>query len=137
MRAILFYVEEDTQIPNQRMMIDQWCAMAGLTHIMIDKTQKMKKTNKNVFWTIQEAIDAYPDHKFVFMEQMANTKHTEFKYPIDDVIYCVGSDDDGFQGFDLTSYQTLTLDNKRTKEESGYYASSIVPILIADILRRS
>ena len=137
MRAILFYVESDTILENNRIWIDQWCAMVGFTHIMVDKTKTMKKTNNNVFYSIQEAIDAFPDHKFIFMEQMAKIKHTAFRHPIENVIYCVGSDTDGFQGFDTSSYQTLTLDNKRTQEESGYYASTVVPMLLADIFLRS
>jgi len=137
MRYILFYQESDTLLPNNRAQIDQWCSMVGFDHLIIDKTKTMRKTNGNVFYTIQEAIDAFPTHEFVFLEQMANTKHTEFNHPSDNVIYCVGSDTDGFQGFNTSSYQTITLDNKRTKEESGYYASSIIPLLLADVFLRS
>lgn len=136
MKAILFYIETDTQLENNRIWIDQWCSMVGFTHIMIDKTKQMRKTNKNVFWSIQEAVAAYPDHEFVFMEQMADTKHTDFVHPTDNVIYCVGSDDDGFQGYNTSRHMTLTLSNKRSKEESSYYAATIIPMLLADIFLR-
>jgi len=141
MKYILFYEEAGKlsgKYPHNRVQVDQWCAMVGLEHLIIDKSKNMRKTNGNVFYSIEEAIAAFPDYEFVFMDRYAKTKHTEFIHPKDNVIYCVGSDDDGFQGLDLTPYKTLTLDNVRTVEESDYYASILVPMLLADIyLRRS
>lgn len=135
MEAILFYIEDDTSIPNQRTMIDAWCAMAGMTHIMVDKTGLLKQTNGNIFSSIDEAISAFPDHEFVFMSEKSSKLLSEYIHPAANVIYCVGSDTDGYQSLDLSLYKSYKLDTT-TKVGNEWYAASIVPMVIADRMLR-
>jgi len=130
MEAILFYHEDNTLISNQRRMIDAWCAMAGMFPIMVDKTGSLRQTNNNVFSTIQDAIAAFPDHKWVFMSMGGVTLLKDFVHPQQNVIYCVGSDTDGFQDLDLSNKITVRVQYADGRDNS-WYASTIVPIVIA------
>ncbi len=135
MEAFLFYVEDDSLIPNQRRMIGAWCAMAGLTHIMVDRTGTLRRTNGNVFAAIQDAVAAFPDHRWVFMSEKAERPLGEYKHPVSNVIYCVGSDTDGYQGMNLSGYTALRLSTPH-RPDTEWYASTVVPIVIADRLLR-
>lgn len=135
MKAILFYKEEDTFIPNERTIIDQWCAMDGMTHLVIDKTQKLRQTNGNIFSTIEDAVRKFPNHEFVFMSEKATKTLDQYTHPIDNVIYCVGSDTDGFQNFDISGYPNFQL-KTTVKQGNHWYASSVVPMIIADRMLR-
>lgn len=130
MEALLFYEEEDTLIPNQRIIIDQWCAMAGLMHLMIDRSGTMKRTNRNVFGSIEEAIAEFPDHTWVFMSESADQLLTDYVHPPSNVIYCLGSDTDGFQGLDLSEHTTLriTYADGRSNE---WHTATVAPMVIA------
>lgn len=130
MKAFLFYLEEDTFILNQRTLIDQWCAMAGLTHLVVDKTGFLKQTNNNIFSSLQDAIDAHPECTWVFLSPHASQSLKDFTHPETDVIYCVGSDSDGFQDVDISKYQTIKL-QREDGSDNSWYASTIVPIVIA------
>ncbi len=130
MEAVLFYVEDDTSLPHDRTRIDQWCAIAGITHLMVDLSATMSKVNGNVFYTIQEALDAFPEDQFVFIIETGARLLTDYVHPAKDIIYCFGSDTDGFQGLNLSSYTTLKV-QYANGTDNEWYASTLVPLVVA------
>ena len=135
MEAFLFYNEHETLVPNQRVLIDSWCSMAGMNHIMVDKTASLRRTNGNVFGTIGEAVEAHPGHQWVFLSEKAETTLRSFEHPVVDVIYCVGSDTDGFQGLDLAPHSSVRLSTSH-RPNNEWHAALVVPIVIADRMLR-
>ncbi len=101
MRGIAYVreLEEDEEIEHGLMLnlIEKFANSAGMQSVVIDKTKTMRKTNGNVFWTFQECMDKYPDHRFVFLD--VNSKKDFKTCPQrrnEDVIFCIGGDVSGF-----------------------------------------
>ncbi len=135
MIAVLFYNEDVSLIPHQRRLIDAWCAMAGMTHIMVDKTLTLKQTNGNVFHTIQDAISSFPECEFIFLTEKAEKTLKDYHHTEENVIYCFGSDDDGFQDLDLNDHLNYKL-QRLDGTDNEWYAATILPIVIADRMVR-
>ena len=116
MKGILYVRElpddEWVEYNLQRNIIEQYANITGMSALIMDKTQTMRKTNGNVFYSFQEAIDKYPDHRFVFLDTKANTPLIGFNIVRneDNVIICVGSDIDGYGDLDLSDKETYKID---------------------------
>lgn len=133
MEAVLFYNEADSYLIHARANIDAWCAAVGMTHIMVDRAGTLKRTNHNVFGTIKEAVAAFPDHEWVFLSEHAKRTLDQYTHPKSDVIYCVGSDTDGFQGLDLSDHTAVRYATPFTEKMTKppvWYAATVVPMVL-------
>ncbi len=116
MKGILYVRElpedEWVEYNKQRNIIEQFANITGMSALIMDKTQTMRKTNGNVFYSFQEAIDKYPDHRFVFLDANANIPLTGFNIARNekDVIICIGSDIDGYGDLDLSDKEKYKID---------------------------
>lgn len=115
MKAIAYVRElpadEWVEYSLQRNIIEQFANMADFSAIIIDKTESMRKTNGNVFYNWQELLDRYPDHKFIFLDVNAIKDIKNYIHlKIDDkIIFCVGSEETGFDGLDMTGKESYKL----------------------------
>lgn len=139
MRAIV-YVREENEFDSlldwgdERRLVDQWCNMIGFEHIIIDKTKTMNKTNGNVFYDFQDMINMYPEHRIVFLDinSKNNLKNCNHKKD-ENVIYCIGSEIDGFGDLNLTDKETYKI---FTTNKIEYHTLTVCSIIIADKLMR-
>lgn len=109
-----------------RRFVDQWCAMANMTPIWIDTSEKLKKTNGNVFWSWEELVEKHgEDHTLIFLDESGTETIEHLEHPDDNVIYCIGADyEEGFGSIDLSTQQTVRLPINRS-----CYAFTVVPIV--------
>ena len=100
--------------------------MAGMTPIWIDETRTLRKTNKTAFWSWQEMLEELHDHRIVFLDGAGDIELKDFEHPEDNVIYCVGSDPDGFGDLDMTDKETV-----RLPIQGKWHGFTVVPIIAA------
>ena len=129
----LLYYMENTDMTNY-IWLDHWCNKFGLLPIIIDRVSKAPKSLPN-FKTVQEAIadDRFSNLEWVWLHPAAKMYLDEYNHPNDGIIYCIGSDFDGFDGMTVDELLGTTLKLRQPVEREGeWYASLVVPIVAYD-----
>jgi|GEM_PF-4630600 len=128
------YYKEDVVFGGTFSWIDKWCAMYGLRPIVIDKERGKPDGTKNGFTysSLDEAVKnkKYKDHKWVWLDSEGDKILDEYDHPKNNVIYCVGSDYNGF-GRNNGKLKGDIVKIRQFKDINRF-AATVVPMVIYD-----
>ena len=135
MRAIAYVreIEPWVEYSSERKIIDQQCALSGLEHIIIDKTETMRKTNGNIFSSYQELFDYYPTHEFIILDSNSKVDYRVYDHSDDDVIFCIGDDQTGWEGVDISRFDKY---NINTPNNSEWHSLNVSLFIASDRVSR-
>lgn len=131
---LLFYHEYDTSVENQWTMIDQWVGMFNMGTLVIDRTGDFTHVT-NIYATLDEAWadPKWRNYTWVYLDANPSKPFMDtYTHPTTDVIYCVGSDDVGYDGKTLRELNGPILTLRAWQAGRNYFAASIVPLICYD-----
>ncbi len=78
-------------------MLDQFLSMFGGQRACVHPVDAdYKASAKDSYNTLEDAQAAYPDHEWIYLDRNATTHISEYQHPLDNVVYVVGHDADGY-----------------------------------------
>jgi len=135
MAAYLLYYRETSRVESTNAYMKRMAFYHGMETIVIDRKGDMPGSVPR-FPTIDEALaDArFKDHTWVWLALTDGANYLdEYKHPADEVIYCVGSDFDGFDGKDPSKLPGPKLKLRQIHKRIGeWYATTVVPLVAYD-----
>lgn len=87
------------------------------------------------FATLDGALSdpLFDNHDWVWLDIHGEGYLDEFTHPVDNVIYCIGSDFIGFDGKDLSTLPGAKLKLRQLPDQTGeWYAAMVAPIVAYD-----
>jgi len=144
-KHLLFYNEEESRQDNEWGMMDRWITMFGMIPVVIDRDPKRWNRSqaaidrlKRVYPVIQDAFSEpeFRGHSWVFLEANASLQFIdEYSHPPDNVIYCIGSDNVGFDGMTKSELdaQGVRVTLRTIRPGASYYGSFVVPLVAYDV----
>lgn len=135
MTAYLLYYRETSRVESTNSYMKRVARYHGMETIVIDRKGDMPGSVPR-FSTIDAAL-ADPRFKNLVWVWLALEKSDgyldEYVHPEDDVIYCIGSDFDGFDGKDPSKLPGPKLKVRQIRKEIGeWYATTIIPLVAYD-----
>ncbi len=130
---VIFYRETTTAIENQHPFVDQFLGMFNYQGWVIDRERDWPDRTR-AFTSLDEAW-AHPGfvgYQWVYFSSDAPTWLDEYVHPIDNVVYVIGSDDDGYDGKPLRELRGAVLSIRGWEPGRNYYAATCVPIICYD-----
>ena len=129
---LLFWHEPDVRYERSYSWIHKHCGAYGLVPLVIDPTRTWATARPDLPQLIYHSLaDVLADPRFVRCEfvwlDAGGTPLHEFDHPVDNVVYCVGSDADGFGNASFAGSRVQVLDT-----EAELYAAFVIPILCYD-----
>ena len=107
----------------------------GMSTIVIDRKGDMPGSVPR-FPTIDDAMEdpRFKDLTWIWLSLEDSAEYLdEHKHPEDNVIYCIGSDFDGFDGKDPATLSGPKLKLRQILKEKGeWYATTVVPLVVYD-----
>lgn len=96
---ILHYREANGQ---RAPLLNKYVQLFGMRGITIDSSGQGAKRAELRFTSVQAALDApqLQGLQWVWLHPEVETCLDKYEHPADDVVYCVGDDQDGFDGLD-------------------------------------
>lgn len=137
MRYCLFHYDGPAgQRPFDWQWIDKWCGIYGVHPAIVARADLARSQDRPPYWfrRLEEAV-AHPDfegHSFVWLDPEATHYWDEVELPKEDVVFCIGSDLLGFDGFEHEG-QRVKLRPPNPKFEGEWYASMVVPLLFFEV----
>lgn len=134
MVKFLFYKEETQH--SEFPWMDKWLNFFGVIPIVIDREGPYSKKNPTDYFlykTLQEAIDdtAHKNDLWVWLDRDGNDFLDEFEHPKDNVVYCIGSDFDGFQEIEFFG-KVLKIRPPTEAADGEWYAYMALPLVLYD-----
>lgn len=106
----------------------------GMHYVVIDRQGRWLAKSKHpwVYPTVDAAI-ADPDHAgdtWVWLHADADMYLDEFEHPAENVIYCVGSDYDGFDGKSISELPGVKLKLRQPASHIGEWFAGMVTSIV-------
>lgn len=125
--------------PIDVVWIDKWCAMYRVRPVIIDVNgvQREKDSPPYFFPHLEEAV-VHPDfagHSWVWLDPEATHFWDEVELPRDNVVYCIGDDYTGFDGFEFEG-QRVKLRPPERAFDGEWYAAMVVPMLLFEVYNK-
>lgn len=110
--------------------IDKLCGTYNFYPIVIDQENAGK--NDFTYASLDDVLKdkKYKDYKWVWLDSKGDQILDEYEHPKENVIYCIGSDFDGF-GRDISKLKGDKVRIRQDKKED-WFAAIIVPLVIYD-----
>ena len=132
MTAYLLYYRETSRVESTHAYMKRFATMHGMETVVIDRKGDMPGSVKR-FPDIKAAMAA-PDlagHEWVFLDAKGDVHLDKYPHPVDDVVYCIGSDFDGFDGLDVKELPGVKVKIRQLPNRKGeWYASIVAPIVV-------
>ncbi|MHA2426509.1 MAG: hypothetical protein ACXADB_00515 [Candidatus Hermodarchaeia archaeon] len=127
---LLFYRESST-FNNSESFVDKNLWYSGLEAIVIDREGGRRSKVIPTYTTITEFLSdkQWDDYTLYWFDEKGTVILDELDHPIDKVIYCIGSDVDGFDGKDVSTLRGSTV---RIRYPTTFFAVQCVPIICYD-----
>lgn len=131
---LLFY-DEVTNFDKSYAWMDKWQAVYGMQPVTIKREGTLSKSLKS-FRTIKEAVND-PDLsklKWVWMCPGVDAEYLdEFDHPEDNVVYCIGSDYDGFDNLPVDELPGVKIKLRQPVGHTGeWFAAMVIPLVVYD-----
>ena len=134
MAAYLLYFRETSRVEATASYMKRFAWLHDMDVVVIDRKGDMPGSAKR-FATIADAI-ADPDLSeltWIFLDACGETYLDEYEHPADDVVYCIGSDFDGFDGTPHDELPGTLLKLRQVPEHTGeWFASIVAPLVVYD-----
>jgi len=131
---LLFWHEElVSRYPRTYNWIHKLCGTYGVEPLVIDPTGTWPTERPDlpqlVYHSLQDVLadTRFADHTFVWLDNAAEQSLEDFEHPENNVVYCVGSDVDGFGGVVAEGPRVRVL--RSTVE---FFAAIVVPVVCYD-----
>jgi hypothetical protein len=135
MTAYLLYYRETSRVESTNAYMKRMAFYHGMETIVIDRKGDMPGSVPR-FPTIDEAMadPRFKDLTWVWLSLEDSDEYLdEYVHPSDDVIYCIGSDFDGFDGKDVTTLPGPKLRLRQIEKETcEWYATTVIPLVAYD-----
>jgi hypothetical protein len=128
MPGVLFHLEQNA-MGRDFAYLDRLLGMFGMIPIVIDPSiEEERHYGAHFYPSLADAVfDARWDgFTWVWLDHKGSETLEEFQHPGDDVIYCVGSDADGFAS-DAYSGPRVRLPDDMVDDQT--YATLIIPVI--------
>lgn len=130
---LLFY-HEVSRYERTFNWVHKHAGMYGFVPLVIDPSGKWPTERPDlpqlVYRSLADVVagvERFAGHTFVWLDNKAVQSIDSFEHPQDDVVYCVGSDVNGFGGFEWEGPRVRVLDSG-----DEMFANIIVPIVCYD-----
>jgi hypothetical protein len=142
----LYFVEGHPGLPVQRPFADQIAGyMFGFRQVIIDPNKAFHEEVRH-FPLVLRSFEQAREHPllrdltWVFLDPYGTVELKDFKHPTEDVIYCFGSDWNGFGEDVVPLGATVRVDlpgNADPGSRREFFASTLLPIVAYDrVLKR-
>jgi hypothetical protein len=135
MAAYLLYYRETSRVESTNSYMKRMAFYHGMKTIVIDRKGDMPGSVPR-FPTINEAMadPRFKDLTWVWLSlEDSDGFLDEYKHPEENVIYCIGSDFDGFDGKDPSKLPGEKLRLRQIEKEEGeWYATTVIPLVAYD-----
>jgi hypothetical protein len=135
MTAYLLYYRETSRVESTNAYMKRMAFYHGMETIVIDRKGDMPGSVPR-FPTIDEAMKdpRFKDLTWVWLILENSDEYLdEYEHPQDNVIYCIGSDFDGFDGKPISELPGPKLKLRQIpKEEGEWYATTVIPLVAYD-----
>jgi hypothetical protein len=74
------------------------------------------------------ALEAYPDHMWVYLDPKGNITLNEFEHPKDNVVYVVGHDHEGFRGAELHG-TSVRIENAHNDGRESFAIACLIMVI--------
>jgi hypothetical protein len=128
-KHLLFWHEPDARFERTYSWIHKHCGVYGYVPVVIDPTGTWSTERPDlpqlVYHSLRDVLqDArFHGHTFVWLDHTATVFLDEFTHPADDVVYCIGSDRDGFGGVEWEGPRV------KLRLTGEFFAAFVVPIV--------
>jgi hypothetical protein len=117
----------------------RWCKIFGMTPVVIDleaKSPRVLDRPPYCFRSIEQAVE-YPDFKdltWIWCDHRAEYHWDGISLPKDNVMYCIGHDETGFQGYRGDNLIKLALPTGE-HPEGQFHATEVVVMLLYEVYK--
>lgn len=130
---LLFWNEPSSRFERTYSWIHKQCGTYGLEPIVIDPTGTWPTDRPDLPQLVYHSLEAvladkrFAGHTFVWLDPTATQDLETFDHPKENVVYCTGSDLDGFGGIESEGPRVRVLG-----DSAEYFAAVVVPIVCYD-----
>jgi hypothetical protein len=108
-------------------MLDHFCSLYGGQWECIHPGGYKTHCSTNHL-NLQAAYEAHPDHLWVHLDSKGEVNLREFQHPVDNVVYVVGHDYEGFRGEDLIG-PVVRIENARNDERESFAVACLIMVI--------
>jgi hypothetical protein len=117
--------------------LSKWAGLYRIHPVVIDLAGRNRLSDKPPFnfRSLQDAHDSphLAGYTWVWLKANGAVYLDEFAHPADNVIYCIGDDQTGFQGLDLPGPSIkLRPTNEQVLDEAEWWAAMVAPQVLYD-----